>query len=163
MHNAHQSFASRQRMLDHDGRASNQVIWFSEPGWDTTLEAFAVMDEWLLGGRKPEAATDRCFTAAGVEIARGSRVWDGILNSRPPGACTTAFPIHSTSRIVAGGPLRGGVYKCALQPVSKAIARRLYGSWKPAAAERARLEQIFPTGVCDYGKPDVGRPSKRGR
>ena len=32
MHNSHQSFASRQRMLDHDGRASNQVIWFSEPG-----------------------------------------------------------------------------------------------------------------------------------
>ena len=161
MHNSHQSFASRQRMLDHDGRASNQVIWFSEPGWDTTLEAFEVMDEWLLDRRPPEA-TDRCFTATGTEIARGSRVWDGILDSRSDGACTTAFPIHSTSRIVAGGPLRGGVYKCALQPVSKAIARGLYGSWKPSAEERARLEQIFPTGVCDYTNPDVGRPSRRG-
>jgi hypothetical protein len=162
MHNSHQSFASRRRMLDHDGRASNQVIWFSEPGWDTTLEAFAVMDQWLLSGHRPEAATDRCFTAAGVVIARGSRVWDGILDSRAPGACTTAFPIHSTSRIVAGGPLRGGVYKCALQPVSKAIARRVYGSWRPTAAERARLEQIFPTGVCDYTKDDLGRPATRG-
>ena len=28
MHNSHQSFAIRQRMLDHDGDASNQVIWF---------------------------------------------------------------------------------------------------------------------------------------
>jgi hypothetical protein len=158
MHNSHQSFASRERMLDHDGRASNQVIWFSEPGWDTTLEAFEVMDEWLLSGRRPEKATDRCFTASGTEIARGSGVWDGILNSRPDGACTAAFPLHSTSRIVAGGPLRGGVYKCALQPVGKAIAHGLYGSWKPSAAERARLEQIFPTGVCDYSKPDVGRP-----
>ena len=108
------------------------------------------MDEWLLEGRRPADATDRCFTATGTEIARGSRVWDGILNSRPDGACTTAFPIHSTSRIVAGGPMRGGVYKCALQSVAKAIARGLYGSWKPSAAERARLEQIFPTGVCDY-------------
>ena len=157
MHNSHQSFASRQRMLDHDGRASNQVIWFSERGGDQTLEAFRVMDEWILEGRRPADATDRCFTAAGAEIARGSRVWDGILNSRPDGACTTAFPIHSTSRIVAGGPIRGGVYKCALQSVSKAIARGLYGSWKPSAAERARLEQIFPTGVCDYTKGDVGR------
>jgi hypothetical protein len=162
MHNSHQSFVSRRRMLDHDGRASNQVIWFSEPGWDTTLEAFAVMDEWLLGGRRPDDAVDRCFTATGTEIARGSRVWDGILNSRADGACTQAFPLHSTSRIVAGGPLRGGVYKCALQPVWKAIARGLYGPWKPTAAERARLEQIFPTGVCDYGKGDVGRP-RRGR
>ena len=36
---------------------------------------------------------------------------------RPAGPCTQAFPLHSTSRIVAGGPLRGGVYKCALQSV----------------------------------------------
>jgi len=160
MHNSHQSFASRQRMLDHDGRASNQVIWFSQFGGDQTLEAFSVMDEWLLSGHRPDDAVDRCFTAAGAEIARGPHAWDGILNSLRDGTCTTAFPIHSTSRIVAGGPLRGGVYKCALQSVSKAIKRGLYGSWTPTDAERERLEQIFPTGVCDYTKPDVGRPRK---
>jgi hypothetical protein len=162
MHNSHQSFASRQRMLDHDGRASNQVIWFSGLGGDKTLEAFQVMDEWILSGHRPDDAVDRCFTAAGVEIARGPHAWDGILNSRPEGPCTTAFPIHSTSRIVAGGPIRGGVYKCALQSVSRAIARGLYGSWTLTAKQRARLEQIFPTGVCDYTKDDVGRPSRRG-
>ncbi|HWM12222.1 MAG TPA: DUF6351 family protein [Solirubrobacteraceae bacterium] len=161
MHNSHQSFASRQRMLDRDHRASNQVIWFSAPGDDRTLEAFQVMDEWLLD-RRPAEATDRCFSAAGEEIGRGSRAWAGILDSRSDGPCTEAFPLHSTSRIVAGGPLRGGVYKCAVQPVGKAIARGLYGSWRPSAAERDRLEAIFPTGVCDYRKPDVGRPS-RGR
>ena len=30
MHNSHQSFASRQRMLDRDGHAANQVIWFTD-------------------------------------------------------------------------------------------------------------------------------------
>ena len=30
MHNSHQSFAARQRMLDFDGDASNQVIWFTD-------------------------------------------------------------------------------------------------------------------------------------
>ena len=30
MHNSHQSFASRQRMLNFDGDASNQVIWFTD-------------------------------------------------------------------------------------------------------------------------------------
>jgi hypothetical protein len=157
MHNSHQSFASRQRMLDHDGKASNQVIWFSGPDDSRILEAFGVMDQWLLD-RRPAAATDRCFTNTGTEIARGPRVWDGILNSRPAGVCTTTYPIHSTSRMVAGGPIRGGVYKCALQSVSKAIARGLYGAWKPSAAERSQLEAIFPTGVCDYTKDDVGRP-----
>jgi hypothetical protein len=173
MHNSHQSFASRQRMLDHDGRASNQVIWFTDArpavAFDQTPEAFEVMDEWLanirrhpkrgVAGNKPALATDRCFTVLGQEIARGSRVWDGILDDDDdPGACTQAFPLHSTSRIVAGGPLRGGVYKCALQSVDRAISRRLYGAWRPDSAERARLRQIFPTGVCDYSREDVGRP-----
>ena len=29
MHNSHQSFAARQRLLNYDGDASNQVIWFT--------------------------------------------------------------------------------------------------------------------------------------
>ena len=173
MHNSHQSFAARQRMLDHDGRASNQVIWFTDarPGRqaDQTPEAFAVIDDWMANIRehpkrgvarnKPPLATDRCFTTQGDPIASGRNVWDGILDDDDePGACTRDFPLHSTSRIVAGGPLRGGVYKCALQSVDRAIARRLYGSWRPSSTERARLEQIFPTGVCDYSREDLGRP-----
>ena len=172
MHNSHQSFASRQRMLDFDGDASNQVIWFTDARparqVDATPEALAVIDQWManirahpdlgVAGNKPELATDRCFTTQGVEIARGPDVWDGILDNGPKGVCAQQFPLHSTSRIVAGGPLRGGVYKCALQSVDEAIANGLYGSWTPSAAEVARLKQIFPTGVCDYTQPDVGRP-----
>ena len=172
MHNSHQSFASRQRMRDRDGSSSNQVIWFTDArparAFDQTPEAFEVIDQWManirarpwrgVAGNKPALATDRCFTTAGTEIARGAGVWDGILDNRPAGACTQAFPLHSTSRIVAGGPLRGGVYKCALQSVDRAIARGLYGSWTPSADEVARLKQIFPTGVCDYTKGDAGKP-----
>ena len=170
MHNSHQSFAERQRMLDYDGNASNQVIWFADAPLqaDLTPQAFEVIDEWManirrhpkrgVGGNKPDLATDRCVTAQGEEIASGRRVWDGILNGRADGPCTARFPLFSTSRIVVGGPLRGGVYKCRLQSVDRAIARGLYGSWTPSAAERARLEQMFPTGVCDYTRGDVGRP-----
>jgi hypothetical protein len=172
MHNSHQSFASRQRMLDRDGDASNQVIWFTDArparASDQTPEAFEVIDEWManirrhpelgVAGNKPARATDRCFTTAGTEIAHGDDVWNGILDDEADGACTQAFPLHSTSRIVAGGPIRGGVYKCALQPVEDAIAKGLYGSWEPTAAQVDRLEAIFPTGVCDYSQSDVGRP-----
>jgi hypothetical protein len=172
MHNSHQSFASRQRMLDFDGDASNQVIWFTDARpsrqSDPTPDALAVIDQWManirahpdlgVAANKPELATDRCLTTQGTEIARGPHVWDGILDDLPAGACTQAFPLHSTSRIVAGGPLRGGVYKCQLQSVDDAIARGLYGSWIPSESEVARLKQIFPTGVCDYTLPDAGRP-----
>jgi hypothetical protein len=174
MHNSHQSFASRQRMLDHDGDASNQIIWFSERVGNSSTpsvlpDALAVMDEWVanitenpdlgVGGNRPERAEDACFEASRTLIAGGPAVWAGALDDRPPGACLQRFPIHSTSRIVAGGPIRGGVFKCALQPIADAVARGLYGGWSPSAAERARLEQIFPTGVCDYTRPDQGRPA----
>ena len=95
MHNSHQSFASRKRMLNADGDASNQVIWFtdvvvSNQRFDQTPEALDVMDEWMrnifanpgsgVAGNKPALATDRCFDETGTEIARGPAVWDGIID-----------------------------------------------------------------------------------
>ena len=48
MHNSHQSFASRQRLLNFDGDASNQVIWFTDlEQFDQTPMAFEVIDEWM--------------------------------------------------------------------------------------------------------------------
>ena len=172
MHNSHQSFASRRRMLNHDGDASNQVIWFTDARpsvqFDQTPQALAVIDEWManirahpeagVAANKPPGAVDSCFATNGSLIASGEHVWDGILDTRPAGACTQAFPLHSTSRIVAGGPIEGGVFKCALQPVAAAAAKGLYAPWIPGATDIARLEQIFPSGVCDYSQPDVGRP-----
>jgi hypothetical protein len=111
-----------------------------------------------VAGNRPSRAVDRCFTTTGVEIAAGDDVWDGILDSNPPGACTQVFPVYSTTRRVAGGPFQGGIFKCGLQSVDAAIAAGSYGSWVPSAAERDRLMQIFPQGVCDWSQPDVGRP-----
>jgi hypothetical protein len=162
MHNSRQSFVERKRMLDYDGNASNQVIWFTDARpdrvFDQTPMALSVMDQWLMTGQRPAAAVDSCFATNGALIASGAGVWDGILDSKPAGACTQRFQIHDTSRTVAGGPFEGNVFKCALQPVRAALGRGLYGSWRPDPSQLERLEQIFPTGVCDYTKPDVGRP-----
>lgn len=163
MHNSHQSFASRKRMLNFDGDASNQVIWFTDarpgaPQFDQTPMALDVMDEWMLTGKKPTRAVDSCFTTDGSLIYSGGDAWAGILDSRPAGKCTQTFQIFSTSRIVAGGPIEGGVFKCALKPLAAALADGTYGSWQPTPTDVARLQQNFPTGVCDYTKPDVGRP-----
>jgi Tannase-like family of unknown function (DUF6351) len=175
MHNTYQSFATRQRMLDRDGDASNQVIWFAWPTpgetgtpMPMTLHAFRTIDEWMANIRrhpkrsvaenKPPAAVDSCFQHDAEPIARGRRVWDGILDDRAEGACAREFPIYSNSRMVAGGPIRGGIFKCQTQPVSAAIRAGVYGSWRPTNVEKERLKQIFPTGVCDYSLPDAGRP-----
>jgi hypothetical protein len=173
MHHSHQSFATRSRLRIARGNSDNQVIWFTDArpfvAFDQTPEAFEVIDEWManlranpeqgVAGNKPPRAVDRCFTTLGDEIAAGDDVWDGILDDDPPGACTEVFPLHRTTRIVAGGPIEGGIFKCATKSVAAAIVDGDYGSWVPSAAERARLEEIFPDGVCDWSQDDVGRPA----
>lgn len=166
MHNTHQSFAARQRLLNHDGDASNQLIWFVEPGeddlLDNTLEAFAVIDEWManiaanpnrtVGENRPAAAVDTCFASDGSVIASGDTVWNGVLDDEAAGVCTQRFPVFSTSRIVAGAPITGDVFKCDLQPVADAITAGVYADWVPSDEEVVQLEAIFPEGVCDYSE-----------
>jgi len=172
MHHSHQSFATRKRMLNFDGDASNQVIWFTDArparASDQTPLALEVMDDWManirehpdrgVAGNKPSKAVDSCFRTDGSLLYSGVDAWAGILDSRPAGPCTGAFPLYASSRIVSGGPIAGSIFKCALKPVATALADGTYAPWVPSAGDVTRLQQIFPTGVCDYSKPDVGRP-----
>ena len=86
MHHSHQSFATRQRMLNADGDASNQVIWFTDArparAFDQTPMAFEVIDEWMtniaahpersVARNKPAGAVDSCFDTNGNVIASGA-------------------------------------------------------------------------------------------
>lgn len=182
MHNAHQSFAVRQRVLNRHGHSDNLVVWFTDtipntPKASQTLQALQVMSQWLdnikanpkksVAENKPAAAVDACFDRFGAMMTSGSAVWDGILDNRSAGACTQAFPLYGTARTVAGAPIQGGIYRCALKTVDEAVADGTYGSWTPSAAELAQLRQIFPSGVCDYSRPDQAAPpapaAQRGR
>jgi hypothetical protein len=173
MHNAHQSFAIRQRVLKRMGTSDHLVIWFTDtrpdmPQVDKSFVAVDVMAQWManirahpflgIAANRPAAAVDTCFDVSGTLIASGPDVWDGILDNKPKGSCTLAFPLFGTSRIVAGAPFEGGIYKCALKSLDTALTDGTYGPWIPDAASIALLGQIFPQGVCDYSKPDQGRP-----
>ena len=106
MHNVHQSFAVRQRVLTRMGHSDNLVIWFTDtmpgvPKVSQSMEALAVMDEWMANIRanptnsiaqnKPARAVDSCFDLNGRRMQAGAGVWDGILDKRPAGACTPAW------------------------------------------------------------------------
>jgi hypothetical protein len=45
-----------------------------------------------------------------------------------------------------------------LKPVATALSDGTYGDWEPDGDQIARLNAIFPGGVCDYSQPDQGRP-----
>lgn len=174
MHNSHQSFVVRKRVQQRMGNSDNLVIWFTDttPGvtkFSQSLDALDVMDQWMtniranpgrsLAQNKPARAVDSCFDLQGRPLHSGSGVWAGILDTQPAGACTQAFPLYSTSRIVAGAPLEGAIYACALKSVDAAISAGTFRPWAPTAEETTRLKAIFPSGVCDYSKPDRARPS----
>lgn len=172
MHNSHQSFAARQRIVEATGDHGAQLIWFTDarpgaPQVDHTPEALQVLHEWItnirenpdggIAANRPESAVDRCWATDGSVIAAGEDVWAGVLDEREPGACTSAFPLYTTSRIEAGAPIRGDLFRCALRPVREAVTDGIYGVWRPAESEIERLEEIFPTGVCDHSRPGYGQ------
>src|SRR5205814_5047373 len=126
------------------------------------VNAVQVLDAYLATGIRPAAFADRCVAADGSPIAAGDHVWDGILDERSPGLCTSAYPIHSSSRMVAGDSIRGDLFKCHLKPLAAALRDGTYGRVAPfTAAEVAWLHNIFPDGVCDYRKRDAGRQTRR--
>jgi hypothetical protein len=59
----------------------------------------------------------------------------------------------TTPREVAGGNQLNDVVKCQLRPLNRAD----YGPLGLNDAQWARLESVFPTGVCDWSKPGVGQ------
>ena len=136
MHHTHQSFATRQRLLNYDGNASNQIIWFTDarpgtPQFDQTPQAFLVLDQWLenikvhpersVAKNKPADAVDSCFATNGSLLAKGDGVWSGILDDGPNGACTNVFPLYSSSRIVSQPRAAGA---------SRRAMRCTPGSWQ---------------------------------
>jgi hypothetical protein len=170
MHNARQSFSARQRLIDGQGHADNQLIWVAHPAaplGNAMVEAFALLHEWItniqanpeLGvvGNKPESATDMAIFDDGTDV-RGPDVWDGILDDDPPGPGTLAFPPFSSPRMVAGGDIKGDIFKTYLIPVEEAIARGFYDPVVFTEAEIDRLKEIFPDGVADYSQGCQGRP-----
>jgi len=184
MHNSHQSFSVRQRIRNHMGNSDNQIIWFTDTRptdlsnskkpkankqSDPTWEALEVLHQWLMNihanpnksiaDNKPDSAKDACYNTDGTLIAAGDTVWNGILDSETAGACTEMFETYTTSRMVAGGPIEGSVFKCSLKSVATALSDNTYGRIVFTDDEKQRLNEIFQEGVCDYTQPDQGRPS----
>jgi uncharacterized tannase-like protein DUF6351 len=165
VHLRYHSFAIRQRLINANSHADNQVIVGNLAPSELLLDQ---MGAWLTAvvadtsnrsraekvvANKPHTAdpvadpvndvVDACWTTAGVKI-REAQTLDGT------GLCNTLFPRGVPPEYVAGAPIALDIIKCQLKPIDMNDYK---GSF--STQQRARLAAIFPTGVCDWSKKGV--------
>jgi Tannase-like family of unknown function (DUF6351) len=74
------------------------------------------------------------------------------FSSQPNSQCNTLWPSYAFPRYVAGGPLSASKLKCQLKPIDLNDYQVSF-----TGAELTRLQNVFPTGVCDWSKPGVNQ------
>jgi hypothetical protein len=167
MHNNSEWMFTRFRILRTNGNAANQIHWWeqsnvvnpvgnvSRPSAPVALKVFNLMDRWLTAierdqsdvpheikvtRNKPFGAFDACFI-------------NGLMYEWRAGSpCEMQFTFTGLSRMVAGGPGTDDVLKCQLKALNRADYSVTFTD-----AQWARLQQVFPQGVCDFSKPGVGQ------
>ncbi len=181
IHDRQRAFAIRDRLRRPDGTDDPLLsIWTVPVAGDVTtiLRQFEggaedvgqpvvqTLDQWLtaaeddttttgtwserLAAARPDQAGDRCLLPSGETVTG-----DGIYADGTP--CATAYPVHSDPRRVAGAPLVNDVLACRLVDVDPTS----YGvSFSDDQAKR--LRQVFPEGVCDWGRTGRGQQAPDG-
>ncbi len=159
------SFTTRARLLRDNGHADNYVIRRHDPEVSLAEENLAMMDRWLANIRsddsdrglsakvaaaRPEGLQDDCFTTEGERIVEPATFDRENLFDNREGQCGERYPPHAGLRLVAGGPLSNDVLKCQLKPIDPDDYAVEFSD-----AERQRLNEIFPDGVCDWSQPGV--------
>ncbi|MEO3793026.1 DUF6351 family protein [Nonomuraea sp. B10E15] len=162
-------YATRARLEAANGDADNHVILVEDGRYGgfsltspTLRYALTSMDAWLTaiagdGSRlaahqkvvrhKPGDLTDACWSRDAEPRKIVQR-----LTADNTGECGQLFPAYSTPRLTAGAPLTDDVVTCH----RKAVDWSDYSvTFSPA--ERRRLLEVFPSGVCDWTKPGVGQ------
>ena len=167
IHHVWRSFSIRDRLDRDAGGHENQVLWrfglngFAVPPGNMGTEAFLTMDKWLTNLK---ADTSTAAIEQKVKTSKPAEAFDYCLLSTDPAQSTrvtnqqtcNADPLlnpEASPRQVAGGARTEDVLKCQLKPLDVAE----YAPATLSAGQLARLQAIFPQGVCDWSKPGVGQ------
>jgi hypothetical protein len=177
IHQRYHSFSTRERLIEANGDADNQVMLVRDNSYGlfnandpVLVHALEQMDRWILEVQgsgadthrevveaKPEGLEDSCWEPGRLDSAEefvSKRIVEQI---RPDaGRCHELYPTFASPRIVAGGPLASDVISCRTQEPR----RRDYPAMRDS--DWQRLRAVFPQGVCDYDRPGVDEQSMRG-
>jgi hypothetical protein len=165
IHDTMQDLIIRARLQRANGRADNQIIWTSSSeaaaSFDVASASLDLINAWLDNiaadpapastdksvRNKPALATDACWDKSGNRIAEPA-------SANPADTCNSIYPRFSTLRLETGEPLVQDIMKCHLKPIDPTDYPA--GAFSDPA-NLARLNAIFPAGVCDWSQPGVGQ------
>ena len=149
------SWSWRARIDRTLGNHDNNVIWVSRGG--AVPNQFDAMRSWLdavysdpsddplpakIARNKPANVKDQCYASD----AQGGPQDDLFCTGTP-----AQWQYYSHMRWLAGWPMELDTFKCQLKP----LTRMDYVPLDFTDEEWAKLNQAFPTGVCDFSKPAV--------
>lgn len=164
IHMAVHGFATRERLIAQNGHADNHVMLQEDNRHGFSLnspalrEALSEMDDWLTAvtddgsdtpleqkvvDHKPGELTDACWSRDGEP----RKITQEITYDNQ-GECGELYPSYPTPRLVSGAPPADDIIACERKPVDT-------GDYDVSFSddELRRLDEIFPTGVCDWSKP----------
>jgi hypothetical protein len=161
IHTDYHSYVTRARLDQANGNHDNHLIWTFPSSLvvppSIADQSFLMLDRWLsaveadpsadpvevkVARNKPDDAVDQCY----IGDANAPPVRDAQQ-------CAQAFPHFASPRLAAGMAITHDIGSCQLKPLDRAD----YPGVTFADADWARLQAVFPDGVCDYGKPGFGQ------
>lgn len=178
LHMRYHSFSVRERMEQANGTSDNHVMLAehrdrSPNGFVSTsplaMRSLEELDDWVSGmheeqarnpgwepidamrASRPDFLQDSCWIGTDEDAERvvGEQL---PLPAGQGDRCADAFPVHTSPRIEAGGPLASDVVACTLEPFD---AARHPVDFTEEQADRA--EEVFSEGVCDWDSPGRGQ------
>ncbi len=166
-HDYAHAFWAQDRLVRSQGHARNRVMWFGlvplvgDLTWP--VEAFKQMDTWLTAVEKDRSSRP---LADKIVANKPGSLKNRCLNIDPFGGigCTSREvqllqTNLSTPREQAGDDRYNDRLACRLTPLTRAVVRPkldVPGVTALSDAQFAKLQRLFPRGVCDYSRPGQG-------
>ena len=169
IHVRYHSFSMRKRLDKANGRHDNQVMWVNDNRFGLysnnnplLRDAILKMDRWITAIKadtrdipqiekvvqnKPADLVEGCYSKDPTPVFIPQAQ---VREQEAVTTCNTLYPTNSFPREVAGADIAADIVKCQLKPLSPTDYA---ASFTPA--QWARLQSIFPTGVCDWSKPGL--------
>jgi len=167
IHLRYHSFSMRERLKKANGDADNQVMLVEDMRYGlyssaSPLLQFALrkMDQWIARIRADDADISQhqkvvrdkpADLREGCNTRAANPTFIAEKQTRDPGLqCEALYPSAPAPREVAGASVASDIVKCQLRPIDLADY-----PGAPTPVQVSRLQNVFPTGVCDWSVPGV--------